>query len=109
MDVKRVISFAALALISYVLVLQWNEDYGSKPAAPASQTSVSAYSSSTGDELPSAEVTAGEPSAELPATGTETTSSDAAAKSRLVSIKTDVLEVLVDTTGGDIIQVALPK
>nr|WP_067289210.1 membrane protein insertase YidC [Marinobacterium profundum] len=108
MDVKRVISFAALALISYVLVLQWNEDYGSKPVAPASQTSVSAYSSPDGDELPSADVTTAIQNAELPATGTETTPT-AAVKSRLINIKTDVLDVLVDTTGGDIIQVALPQ
>jgi YidC/Oxa1 family membrane protein insertase len=109
MDVKRVISFAALALISYVLVLQWNEDYGSKPAAPASQTSVSAYSSPDGDELPSADVATTTQNAELPATGAQADTGAAAVKSRLINIKTDVLDVLVDTTGGDIIQVALPQ
>ncbi len=108
MDVKRVILFAALALISYVLVLQWNEDYGSKPVAPANQTSVSAYSSPAGDELPTPDAAAPAQSAELPAAaGTQT--SAATATSRLINIKTDVLDVLVDTTGGDIIQVALPQ
>ncbi|MFC6670614.1 membrane protein insertase YidC [Marinobacterium aestuariivivens] len=105
MDVKRVILFAALALISYVLVLQWNQDYGTKAPAPESQTSVSAYSSQNGSEVPAAtDAASAEPSADVPA---DTTAN--ATRSQLVSVRTDVLDVLIDTKGGDIIQVALPQ
>ncbi|NVK40818.1 MAG: membrane protein insertase YidC [Oceanospirillaceae bacterium] len=106
MDVKRVILFAALALISYVLVLQWNEDYGTKPPAPQTQTSVSAYSDPNGSELPSAETAvSGEVSADVPATASETQQG----KAQLISVHTDLLNVVIDTKGGDIIQVALPQ
>lgn len=102
MDVQRIILIAAMALISYMLVLQWNEDYGQPvPAGEQAVTSVSAYSNSTAEtDLPqAADDTA---SADVPATGTT------AAKAQLITVKTDVLDVIIDTKGGDIIQVALP-
>ncbi|GGO77373.1 membrane protein insertase YidC [Marinobacterium nitratireducens] len=105
MDVKRVILFAALALISYVLVLQWNEDYGTKPPTTQAQTSVSAYSDQNGSELPSAETASGEVSADVPGVSSESGQT----KAQLVHVSTDVLNVVIDTKGGDIIQVALPQ
>jgi len=102
MDVQRIILIAAMALISYMLVLQWNEDYGQPaPAGEQAVTSVSAYSSSTAEtDLPqAADDTA---SADVPPTGTTAT------KAQLITVKTDVLDVIIDTKGGDIIQVALP-
>ncbi len=105
MDVKRVILFAALALISYVLVLQWNEDYGTKPPSTQAQTSVSAYSDQNGSELPTAEAATGEVSADVPGVS----SNSEQTKAQLVTVTTDVLNVVIDTKGGDIIQVALPQ
>jgi len=105
MDVKRVILFAALALISYVLVLQWNEDYGTKPPAPQAQTSVSAYSDQNGSELPAAEAGSGEVSADIPASA----NAESQTKSQLINVSTDVLNVVIDSKGGDIIQVSLPQ
>ncbi|WP_370277286.1 membrane protein insertase YidC [Pontibacterium sp.] len=102
MDVQRIILIAAMALISYMLVLQWNEDYGQPvPTGEQAVTSVSAYSSSNGEtDLPqAADDTA---SADVPPTGTTAT------KAQLITVKTDVLDVIIDTKGGDIIQVALP-
>ncbi len=106
MDVQRVILVAALALISYMLVLQWNEDYGKPQTAQAPVASVSAYGSSTAaassdSDLPTAD---SKTPADIPAT----TSSVSNAQAQLISVKTDVLDVLIDTKGGDIIQVALP-
>lgn len=108
MDVQRVILVAALALISYMLVLQWNEDYGQQPTAQAPAASVSVYgSASTSSDLPSAVNVNAEDSSssELPTTGTVTQGTAAA---QLITVKTDVLDVLIDAKGGDIIQVALP-
>lgn len=107
MDVQRVILVAALALISYMLVLQWNEDYGQQPTAQAPAASVSVYgSASTSSDLPSA-VNAEKKSStgELPTTETATSGTVPA---QLITVKTDVLDVLIDAKGGDIIQVALP-
>jgi len=103
MDVQRIILITAMALISYMLVLQWNEDYGQPaPATEQAVTSVSAYSSSSAEtDLPQAND--GEASADVPATGT------AATNSQLITVKTDVLNLIIDTKGGDIIQVSLPE
>ncbi|WP_372832447.1 membrane protein insertase YidC [Pontibacterium sp.] len=105
MDVQRIILITAMALISYMLVLQWNEDYGqSQTAGEQVVTSVSAYSTPAVEtDLPVAadEETA---SADVPNTGTKVK----AASAQLITINTDVLNVIIDTKGGDIIQVALP-
>jgi len=103
MDVQRIILITAMALISYMLVLQWNEDYGQPaPATEQAVTSVSAYSSSSAEtDLPQAND--GEASADVPATGT------AATNGQLITVKTDVLNLIIDTKGGDIIQVSLPE
>ena len=45
MDVQQVILIAALALVSYLMVLQWNEDYGPSRQPEQQVTSTSAYSS----------------------------------------------------------------
>lgn len=103
MDVQRIILIGALCLISYLLVLQWNQDYGQQPEAQEVTTSVSAYDSQpVNSELPKAEETA--QTGDVPATAQQ-----AATKAQLINVKTDVLDLLIDTKGGDIIQVALPE
>ena len=110
MDVQRIILIAALAIISYMLVLQWNQDYGVQPVADAQPGSVSAYQSSNdtvtaqGSDLPST-TTEASANSDLP----EAKAATAVAQQQLVSVKTDVLELLIDTKGGDIIELALPK
>lgn len=106
MDVQRIILIAALALISYILVLQWNEDYNRPPAtvaAPAS--SVSAYESTSASDLPSPTdaVAVDVPVGNTASADTATVMADTA----LISIKTDTLELLIDPRGGDIIEAKL--
>ena len=103
MDVQRIILVAALCLISYMLVLQWNQDYGQEPTAQEAVTSVSAYESQP-------------VVSELPKAAEDSDNSDLPgaveakiAQATLVTVKTDVLDVVIDTKGGDIIQVALPE
>ncbi|GAA0701462.1 membrane protein insertase YidC [Marinobacterium maritimum] len=110
MDVQRVILIAALALVSYLMVLQWNEDYGPAQHQPQQQaTTVSAYSNS-GDsqsiaELPQASDASA--SADIPVTDNSAVAE--AESGSLIHIRTDVLDLLVDPRGGDIIQAALPQ
>jgi len=106
MDVQRVILIAALALMSYMMVLQWNQDYNTPAAAPTvASSSVSAYAPSDSD-LPSATSTA---SADVPATAEATTAAVAATDASLISVKTDTLELLIDPRGGDVIEAKLPQ
>ncbi|WP_432697135.1 membrane protein insertase YidC [Marinobacterium sp. YM272] len=114
MDVQRVILIAALALISYMLVLQWNDDYG--PAQQQAVTeqqaeTVSAYANSSEAELPVAGA-ASDASADMPLGANADEQAAVAAtqiSEELINVSTDVLQVVIDPRGGDIIKVALPK
>jgi YidC/Oxa1 family membrane protein insertase len=108
MDVQRVILVAALALISYMLVLQWNDDYGQQQTAQTPVASVSVYgSTSTSSDLPTtvSPTSSSNSPGDLPTTGIKPVAN---ASTQLITVKTDVLNVLIDAKGGDIIQVALP-
>jgi len=110
MDVQRVLLIAAFALVSYLMVLQWNQDYNTPATQPAVATSsVSAYQPASGD-LPSAAPTTGVASADVP-TGGSASVADTTAPSvtGLISIKTDTLELLIDPRGGDVIEAKLPQ
>lgn len=100
MDFKRISIIGALCMISYLVVLQWNQDYGQPAEAQQATTSVSAYDSQPANtDLPAAEASSDVPGAVAQATST----------AKLVTVATDVLNVTLDTKGGDIIQVSLPE
>ncbi|PIE25168.1 MAG: membrane protein insertase YidC [Neptuniibacter caesariensis] len=102
MDVQRIILIGALCLISYMLVLQWNQDYGQQPEAQQATTSVSAYDKKpVATDLPEANDSA--QTGDVPGTEQQAT------QAQLITVKTDVLDVTIDTKGGDIIQAALPQ
>jgi YidC/Oxa1 family membrane protein insertase len=101
MDFQRIILIAGAAIISYLMVLQWNQDYGVQATAPEQITSVSAYDTEavTTDfavvEAPSASVASLPNESATPVTGT------------LIEVQTDTLNIVIDTQGGDIIQASL--
>lgn len=122
MDFQRIFVLLGLAVTAYLLILAWNDDYGSgkKPDSDVFTSEKTAStreknSSNFTDDLPAAiENTApvqGDfvPSIES-ASLNQTPSSNASTSSigRLVSIKSDVLHLTVDTLGGDIVKVSLP-
>lgn len=108
MDIQRIVLIGALAVISYLLVLQWNQDYGNHNAAVAT-TSVSSHSVSpaTNSDTPvaaAADIPAGSHSAD-----TALAENANASNTGLITITTDTLDLLIDPYGGDIIQAALPQ
>ncbi|MDV7210828.1 membrane protein insertase YidC [Azotobacter beijerinckii] len=107
MDIKRSILLVALAVVSYLLVLQWNQDYGQAPLPPQNAVTQSAAPS-----LPEAGTATPSASADVPSAGSESRTPDSVASSaspELIQIRTDVLEVAIDPRGGDIVQLKLPK
>jgi len=107
MDIQRSILIVALAIVSYMLVLQWNQDYG-QAALPTQTAAVSSTvpglpdtpATSTGsDDVPTSATA--EPSA---ASVMPTKVSD-----QLIRVKTDVLDLAIDPRGGDIVQLTLPQ
>jgi len=97
MELARVFLLSALFLIGFMLWNAWENEHTSKIAPdmvssqPADSTSVNA--------LPDATVSA--PHALTPATVTTTPAH------RLISVRTDVLDVAIDTLGGNIVQANL--
>jgi len=104
MDIQRSILIVALAVVSYLMVLQWNQDYG-QAALPTQSVATDGASSAlpdapaaTSDDVPTASAERSEPSA-----------TPAAVSNELIRVKTDVLDLAIDPRGGDIVQLNLPQ
>ncbi len=99
MDVKRLFLIVSLALVSYLMVVQWNQDYGPQTqAAPVAQ-----------NVLPSSAPAAGASSDDIPQSNSakvDPTDNTVVSKS-LIEVKTDVLDLRIDPKGGDIVYAAL--
>ncbi|SDO33878.1 membrane protein insertase YidC [Vreelandella arcis] len=115
MDVKRLILLIPLAILAYLLVVQWNQDYGQTSYQSSSEISQNQTSSSA---VPSSSSGAGtgDDNAESLAVPNEGGSSSQEAldssesDSRdFIAVTTDVLDVRIDPHGGDIVYAALPQ
>lgn len=105
MDIQRSILIVALAIVSYLMVLKWNQDYG-QPQVPAQAATASAVPS-----LPATDVQ-GKASADVPSASTQQNapaSQAASAGHGLIQVETDVLKLAIDPQGGDVVQLGLPK
>lgn len=109
MDSIKYFIFGGLAVVSYLLLLAWQEDYPRVPvAAPAEQVQGTASNTqAVVTDTPS--VTPGS------AIGSDVPVVDSAAsfstdsETNVVTVKTDVLHVTLNRNGGDIVQVTLPE
>ncbi|MCU1748167.1 membrane protein insertase YidC [Pseudomonas sp. 6D_7.1_Bac1] len=107
MDIKRTILIVALAIVSYVMVLKWNQDYGqaalptqnvaANQAAPAIPDTPLGNNAAASADVPSANADTSTP-----------TATPVVANKDLIHVKTDVLELAIDPQGGDIAQLMLP-
>ena len=113
MDIQRLLILFGLAVTSYMLILAWNEDYNqASPRTPAGPV-VTSEPASFGDILPTiTESTIDSPADIVPSLEGEDIApvvEEVQALRNLVTVTTDVLVVKIDTLGGDIVSVALPK
>ncbi len=103
MDIQRSILIVALAIVSYLMVLQWNQDYG-QAALPTQTAAVSSVpglpetAATSSDDVPTANADGSAPSVATTAVSDE-----------LIRVKTDVLDLAIDPRGGDIVQLELPQ
>ncbi len=110
MDIKRTILIVALAIVSYVMVLKWNQDYG-QAALPTQNTAASTTNPGLPDGVPAGDSGAGA-SADVPSATAETHTADqapVAVSKDLIRVKTDVLDLAIDPVGGDVVQLNLPQ
>ncbi|CEA04692.1 putative inner membrane protein translocase component YidC [Pseudomonas saudimassiliensis] len=111
MNMQRNILIAALLVITYLMVLQWNNDYGQGEPLPASETEMSMAN----EDLPTLPAADGanddvpqaiEPGAgDVPATPVQT----AATATGLIRVQTDTLNLSINPLGGDIVALSLPE
>ena len=103
MDNRRLFLIAALVFVAFLIYQAWMQDYGPQPApeptSSASATSAPAIPTTLSPSNTSAGASA------LPSP-TPTTSTP---KGEQITVRTDVLDVVIDTAGGDIHQAELRK
>ena len=109
MDKQRLVLFSAIAVILYLLILAWNDDYGQPTPAPVAQTQQPAgelgFSS---DNLPTAEAQSASDSDLPTATATDSIPvKPVEAVSNAITVETDVFKISINPRGGDIIYAAL--
>jgi len=104
MDVRRITLIAGLAIVSYIMILQWSNDYSTTPTLESTQASVVA------SDVPSTVTSIGD----VPAGNTDTNTTDAPASgiataaADQIHVSTSTFEVTIDLNGGDVIRAALP-
>ncbi len=107
MDHTRNALFAGLALVSYLMLLAWNEDY---PQLPQQNTDIVSGPAENSFDLP--DVTISNQSEDLPQvqnTSSPSLTQTNTVNNSLISITTPVHQAKIDLLGGDIDSVALPK
>ncbi len=104
METTRLILFIALGLVLVMLWEAWQEDYGAKAPSVASEQMPSLPAEQTANDVPSVTSTATPPDElrSLPSPD-----SNILAQGETVSVKTDVLDIRINTVGGTIEQAAL--
>ncbi|MEQ6885632.1 membrane protein insertase YidC [Salicola sp. Rm-C-2C1-2] len=126
MDIPRVAIWLGLAIVSYLLVMAWNEDYYQQPISnepvaaeesqPSSSDSASQQASDgqpqgdTGNAFDRPESGMGPSSNQQnPEQNSESASSGVVDNSNTVSVKTDVLDTRISLDGGHLVQAWLPE
>lgn len=98
MDNRRLVLSVALAAILFIMYQQWQKDY---PAVAPSQV--------TQTQSPTAPSVPGETASTNTSDSAVTPNAPTQASSRYVSVKTDVFDIQINTTGANIQRLGLPK
>lgn len=114
MDNQRLFLFIAASVVIMLLFSAWQEQYGPKPTAQPSQQATTGITPdappgvSPAEDLPAAQPGASG-SAVTPATTPAQTALNAINSQQRIRVVTDILDVEIDTVGGDIRRAALLK
>ncbi|MDP4547862.1 membrane protein insertase YidC [Marinobacter sp. MDS2] len=113
MDIQRIVLFAGLAIVSYLMVLAWNEDYHQPQTEQVVQAETLSNGNQTADSMVLPENGSSSTGAEefsTPETGgvaSEATATDENVSNRYISVQTDVYNLKVDRIGGNIVESSL--
>lgn len=104
MDFQRYLLIGAIAVLSYMLVVEWThfqQKHADAVTSAAALAAPSATAPTTDADVPA--VTNAAPEAHANSAASATT------PNRLIHVRTDVLDIQIDRNGGDIVYAALPK
>jgi len=110
MDIQRIVLFAGLAIVSYLMVLAWNEDYNQPRTEQVTQVETSGSDGSVDDMVLPESASRTDDEFVTPETGElRSTSSDGeqSVDDQFITVVTDVLELTIDRVGGNIIASSL--
>ncbi|MGP9832132.1 membrane protein insertase YidC [Marinobacter sp. NSM] len=110
MDIQRIVLFAGLAIVSYLMVLAWNEDYNQPPTEQVTQVETSGSDGSVDDMVLPESASRTDDEFVTPETGElRSTSSDGeqSVGDQFITVVTDVLELTIDRVGGNVIASSL--
>ena len=109
MDWQRTLLIAALAVVSYMMILQWQKDYVDAPLAEQAESYSQSYPQDGTGDVPTEVSNAS--TADVPVDPTVTSSApqpDTLTPTQgLIEVDTDVLSVKINPLGGDIVYVGL--
>ncbi len=114
-DWLRTSLIGGMLVVAFLLVIRWNEFQERQFAdRPVNEQTLSSTAPATTDTPPLEDTSnPGEDLGDIPqaptAPAVASPAPAPATSAQLVSVKTDVLEVLIDTHGGDFVKVALPE
>lgn len=100
MESQRSFLFIALAFVTYLLFVQWQQDYGPQPL-PAQEQSQDLAATPTGDGPVASDI----PQSDIPSASDIPTVNE----QQLITVKTNVIELKIDTNGGKIVGGDLQK
>ena len=128
MDLSRFFLYSALAVVSYLLLLAWNEDYpnqvpetSSRPEASLADLGTPAIDATPQTDIPTsippaqssvavAPTDSASPgTADTPVVPESDPATSGAMGANVVNVYTDTLELSIDLIGGDIVYLALPQ
>ncbi len=105
MDLQRTLLIAGLVVVGYLMVLQWNQDY--HQPQPLSEVATQLPASNIPDTPRTTRASSEAP--DLPQDHGQAPVVQQPQHAQLITIKTDTLNLTIDTRGGDIVRAELPK
>ncbi len=113
-DWLRTSLIGGMLVVAFLLVIRWNDFQERRIVDQPGHEQTLPSAVEPGVDTPTAESEAGEASGDIPQAPADpdteqTPIPKASPESQLISVTTDVLKVLIDTHGGDLIKVALPE
>ncbi|MFZ5561586.1 MAG: membrane protein insertase YidC [Pseudomonadota bacterium] len=107
MEIRRTFLIVSMAVVGYFLLITWQKDYSDEQKRSAKRPADLTVAAAS--EIPQESV--GSVAGDLPVAPQATSSANinpVLAKETTVRVKTDVLDIVIDLAGGDIVKASLP-